>query len=152
VVLAVDTWRWAGVPFRLRSGKALSATRKEAVITFKQPARVPDGLTGYDRPDRLRIGFGPDRLALDLNINGPGDPFEIDPVTLDAEFGPGELAAYGEVLRGVLDDDPSLSVRGDTAEQCWRIVDPALAAWRKGTVPLLEYPAGSTGPEDSLLP
>ncbi|MEU4222431.1 glucose-6-phosphate dehydrogenase [Actinoplanes sp. NPDC026623] len=151
VVLAVDTWRWAGVPFRLRSGKAMSATRKEAVITFKQPARVPDGLTGHGRPDRLRIGFGPDRLALDLNINGPGDPFEIDPVTLDAEFGPGELAAYGEVLRGVLDDDPSLSVRGDTAEQCWRIVDPVLSAWRKGTVPLLEYPAGSSGPEDSLL-
>ncbi|MEV4642994.1 glucose-6-phosphate dehydrogenase, partial [Actinoplanes sp. NPDC049548] len=88
---------------------------------------------------------------LDLNINGPGDPFVIDPVTLDADFGPGELAAYEEVLRGVLDDDPSLSVRGDTAEQCWRIVDPVLSAWRKGAVPLLEYPAGSSGPEDSLL-
>ena len=81
VVLAVDTWRWAGVPFRLRSGKALSAARKEAVITFKPPAagagradRLPT------RPDRLRIGFGPDRLRLDLNINGPGDPFELDPV------------------------------------------------------------------------
>ncbi|MGW4947420.1 glucose-6-phosphate dehydrogenase [Actinoplanes sp. NPDC004185] len=151
VVLTVDTWRWAGVPFRLRSGKAMSATRKEAVITFKQPSRVPDGLTGYDRPDRLRIGFGPDRLAVDLNINGPGDPFEIDPVTLDADFGPGELPAYGEVLRGVLDDDPLLSVRGDTAEQCWRIVEPVLSAWRDGTVPLLEYPAGSEGPDDSLL-
>ena len=151
VVLAVDTWRWAGVPFRLRSGKAMSATRKEAVITFKQPARVPDGLTGYDRPDRLRIGFGPDRLAIDVNINGPGDPFVIDPVTLDADFGPGELPPYGEVLRGVLDDDPALSVRGDTAEQCWRIVEPVLTAWRKDAVPLLEYPAGSTGPGDSLL-
>ena len=59
------------------AGKAMSATRKEAIITFKQPARVPDGLTGYDRPDRLRIGFGPDRLALDVNINGPGAPFVI---------------------------------------------------------------------------
>ena len=151
LVLTVDTWRWAGVPFRLRSGKAMSQTRKEAVITFKQPARVPDGLTGYERPDRIRIGFGPDRLALDVNINGPGDPFVIDPVTLDVDFGPGELLAYGEVLRGVLDDDPTLSVRGDTAEQCWRIVEPALTAWRGGAVPLLEYPAGSSGPDDSLL-
>jgi glucose-6-phosphate 1-dehydrogenase len=151
VVLAVDTWRWAGVPFRLRSGKAMSATRKEAVITFRQPGRVPDGLTGYDRPDRLRIGFGPDCLALDVNINGPGDPFVIDPVTLGADFGPGALPPYGEVLRGVLDDDPTLSVRGDTAEQCWRIVEPVLAAWRKDAVPLLEYPAGSSGPADSLL-
>ncbi|GAA0814684.1 glucose-6-phosphate dehydrogenase [Spirilliplanes yamanashiensis] len=151
LVVAVDTWRWAGVPFRLRSGKALSATRKEAVITFKPPQRVPDGLTGWNRHDRLRIGFGPDRLHLDFSINGPGDPFVLDPVTLDAEFGPGDLPPYGEVLRGVLEGDPTLSVRGDTAEECWRIVDPVLAAWRSGAVPLLEYPAGSTGPADSLL-
>jgi len=151
LVLAVDTWRWAGVPFRLRSGKALADRRKEAVVTFRQPPRVPDGLRGYDRPDRLRIGFGPDQLRLDVNINGPGDPYDIENVTMDAEFGPGELPPYGEVLRGVFESDPTLSVRGDTAEQCWRIVEPVLAAWRAGEVPLLEYPAGSTGPADSLL-
>jgi glucose-6-phosphate 1-dehydrogenase len=152
VVLAVDTWRWAGVPFRLRSGKALAGRRKEAVITFRQPPRVPDGLRGYDQPDRLRIGFGPDQLRLDVNINGPDDPYVIDRATMCAEFGPGELPPYGEVLRGVFESDPTLSVRGDTAEQCWRIVEPVLAAWRDGSVPLLEYPAGSTGPADSLLP
>ncbi|MCO1656277.1 glucose-6-phosphate dehydrogenase [Pseudonocardia humida] len=151
VVLAVDTWRWAGVPFRLRSGKALAAARKEAVITFKPPQRIPDGLSGYRRPDRLRIGFGPDRLHLDLNINGPDDPFEIDPVTLGADFGPGDLPPYGEVLRAVLDDDPVLSVRGDTAEECWRILEPVVAAWRADEVPLLEYPAGSATLPDSLL-
>jgi glucose-6-phosphate 1-dehydrogenase len=153
IVLAVDTWRWHGVPFRLRSGKALStaAARKEAVITFKSPQRVPDGLTGYQRPDRLRIGFGPDRLHLDLNINGPDDPFVIDPVTLEADFGPGDLPPYGEVLRAVLDGDPMLAVRGDTAEECWRIVEPVRTAWHEDRVPLLEYPAGSSGPEDSLL-
>jgi glucose-6-phosphate 1-dehydrogenase len=48
----------------------------------------------------------------------------------------------------VLDDDPSLSIRGDTAERCWRIVEPVLAAWRAGTVPLADYPAGSDGPSD----
>jgi glucose-6-phosphate 1-dehydrogenase len=151
MVVAVDNWRWSGVPFRLRSGKALSATRKEAVITFKQPQRIPDGLAGCRQPDRLRIGFGPDKLSLDFTINGPGDPFVLDPVTLEADFGPGDLPPYGEVLRGVLEGDPTLSVRGDTAEECWRIVDPVLTAWRRGDVPLLEYPAGSTGPRDSLL-
>lgn len=151
VVLAVDTWRWAGVPFRLRSGKALAARRKEAVITFKRPPRVPGGLSGGEHPDRLRIGFGPDRLGLDLNINGPGDPFVLDPVTLEADFGPGDLPPYGEILRGVLDGDPTLSVRGDTAEECWRIVEPVLAAWRADAVPLGEYAAGSGGPADSLL-
>ncbi|MFV2102935.1 glucose-6-phosphate dehydrogenase [Micromonospora sp. LOL_024] len=151
IVLAVDNWRWAGVPFRLRSGKALAAVRKEAVITFKQPARVPDGLTGYEQPDRLRIGFGPDRLGLDLNINGPGNPFDLDQVQLTADFGPGELPAYGEVLRGAFEGDPTLSVRGDVAEECWRIVEPVLAAWQAGAVPLREYPAGSSGPADSLI-
>ncbi|BAL91068.1 putative glucose-6-phosphate dehydrogenase [Actinoplanes missouriensis 431] len=151
LVLTVDTWRWAGVPFRLRSGKAIGNSRKEAVITFKRPPRVPDGLTGCDEPDRLRITFGPDRIALDFNINGPGDPFELDPVSLSAEFGAGELPPYGEVLRGVFEDDPTLSIRADVAEQCWRIVEPVTAAWRAGAVPLLDYPAGSAGPEDSLL-
>jgi glucose-6-phosphate 1-dehydrogenase len=55
------------------------------------------------------------------------------------------------VLRGVLNDDPTLSVRGDTAEECWRIVEPILAAWRRDDVPLLDYPAGSSGPPDSLI-
>lgn len=151
VVLTVDNWRWAGVPFRLRSAKAMAATRKEAVVTFKQPARVPDGLTGHQRANQLRIGFGPDQLSFDVNINGPGDPFVIDPVELEATFGPGDLPPYGEVLRGILDGDPTLSVRGDTAEQCWRIVEPVLHAWRADDVPLQEYPAGSTGPENSLL-
>jgi glucose-6-phosphate 1-dehydrogenase len=151
VVLAVDTWRWAGVPFRLRSGKALGADRQEAVITFRQPPRVPDGLTGHDRANRLRIGFDPDRLDLDLNINGPDDPFILDPVTLEAGFGQGQLPPYGEVLRAVLDGDPTLSVRGDNAEQCWRIVEPILAAWHAGEVPLQDYPAGSAGPSGSLI-
>ena len=148
VVLAVDTWRWAGVPFRVRAGKALQALRKEAVITFKQPPWVPVGLTGFDRPDRLRIGFDPDRLCLDLNINGPGDPSELDPVTLEAGLDLGDLPPYGQVLRGVFEGDPTLSVRGDTAVECWRIVEPVLAAWRDDQVPLEEYPAGSATSDD----
>ena len=152
VILAVNTWRWAGVPFRVRAGKALRRLRKEAVITFKQPPWVPVGLRGYDRPDRLRIGFDPDWLRLDLNINGPGDPSVIDPVTLEADFALGELPPYGEVLRGVFNGDPTLSVRGDTAVECWRIVEPVLAAWRDGRVPLQAYRAGSTGPGAWPLP
>jgi glucose-6-phosphate 1-dehydrogenase len=148
VVLAVNTWRWAGVPFRVRAGKALPALRKEAVVSFKQPPWVPTGLTGYDRPDQLRIGFDPDRLSVDININGPADPSELDRVTLQAAFGPGQLPPYGEVLRGVLEGDPTLSVRGDIAVECWRIVEPVLRAWRDDQVPLQEYPAGSTGPEN----
>jgi glucose-6-phosphate 1-dehydrogenase len=149
VVVAVNTWRWAGVPFRLRSGKALTPARKEVVVTFKQPSLVPKGLTGRDEPDRLRIGIGPgpERLCLDFNISGPGDPFDIDPVTLEADFGAGELPAYGEVLKGVLEGDPTLSVRGDMAVDCWRIIEPVQQAWRKDEVPLEDYTAGSAGPD-----
>lgn len=148
VVFAVDTWRWAGVPFRVRSGKALGTPRKELVVTFRQPPWVPAGLTGPDRPDRLRLGlgFGSDQLYLDLNINGPGDPSVIDQVTLQADFGAGELPEYGEVLKGVLDADPTLSVRSDMAVDCWRIIAPVIKAWHNDEVPLQEYTAGSTGP------
>jgi glucose-6-phosphate 1-dehydrogenase len=52
------------------------------------------------------------------------------------------------VLEGILDGDPTLSVRADTAVQCWRIVGPVLASWKAGEVPLEEYAAGSEGPGD----
>jgi glucose-6-phosphate 1-dehydrogenase len=147
IVIAVDNARWAGVPFRLRSGKAIGAPRKEITITFRQPRWVPTGLIGCDRPDALRLGLGDHRLALDLNINGEGDPFTLERVTLEGTFGPAALLQYGEVLKGVLEGTPPLSVRGDMAVQSWRIVEPVLKAWRDGTVPLQEYAAGSAGPE-----
>ncbi len=146
VTLEVDNWRWAGVPFRLRSGKALADRRKEVVVTFKPVPRLIPGLTGEDPPTRLRISLSPDQLGLELNINGPGDPFGLERVELVADFDPGRLSAYGEVLAAVFRADPTLSVRGDTAVECWRIVAPVLQAWHDGTVPLEEYPAGSAGP------
>ena len=99
-----------------------------------------------DAPNQLRIGFGPDTLKLDVDVNGPGDIFSLDRATLLAELNASELLPYGEVLEGVINGDPLLSVRGDTAEQCWRIVEPVLAAWARDSVPLEKYDAGSAGP------
>jgi glucose-6-phosphate 1-dehydrogenase len=146
VELAVDTWRWAGVPFRLRSGKAIGNARQEVIVTFKDPPRLPDGLTGYRRSDRLRLGLGGHRLALDLNVNGEGDPHTLEPVTLEGVYGRSDLLEYGQVLRGVLGGASQLSVGGDAAVDSWRIVEPVLAAWRDDAVPLEEYAAGSPGP------
>ncbi|MBG6059724.1 glucose-6-phosphate 1-dehydrogenase [Cryobacterium sp. MP_M5] len=146
VTFEIDNWRWAGVPFTLRSGKALGERRREIAITFKPVPHLPIGLSGLSGPTVLRIFLGPDEMAIDLNLNGPGDPHTLDRVRLGASFGPGQLLAYGEVLEGVLDGDPALSVRADTAVQCWRIVAPVLAAWRAGKVPLEDYPAGTDGP------
>ncbi len=149
----VDNWRWKGVPFTLRSAKGISPARKEAVITFKRVPHLPVGLQGTSQPARLRIGLGPECLNLELDVNGTGDPWNLDRVVLSTSFGEGELPAYGEVLAGVLESDPLLSVRGDVAEECWRIVEPVLAAWEEGRVTLEEYPAGSDGgPADDAGP
>ena len=144
--LEVQSWRWAGVPVTLRSGKALGSPRKEAVVTFKETPHLPEGLVGHDTPDSVTIGFKPARLALHLDVSGPGDPFDLDSAVAEADLADGDLPAYAEVLAGVLDGDPLLAVRGDNAEECWRIVEPALASWHDGTVPLETYPAGSDGP------
>ncbi|WP_308160003.1 glucose-6-phosphate dehydrogenase [Arthrobacter sp. ISL-5] len=147
VQVDIDNWRWKGVPFILRSGKALGDKRKEAVVTFRPVPHLPGGFTGQDSPNQLRIGFGPDTLRLDVDVNGPGDIFSLDRAALVADLNASELLPYGEVLEGVLNGDPLLSVRGDTAEECWRIVDPVLEAWSRGDVPLEEYDAGTSGPE-----
>lgn len=146
VTVGIENWRWAGVPFRLRSGKALAGRRQQIVVTFKEVPHLPYGFAGKPGPARLTISLDPDRIDLDLNLNGEGDPFTLDRVVLDAEFAAGELGPYGEVLYGILSGDTTLSVRADAVEECWRIVGPILAAWRKNTVPIDSYRAGSTGP------
>jgi glucose-6-phosphate 1-dehydrogenase len=147
IAFSIDNWRWAGVPFVLRSGKALDDSRKDIVITFKPVPHLPTGMKGVNAPAQLRIALDPHSMHLDLNINGEGDPFTLDNVTLSADFAASTMGAYGEVLEGILRGDPTLSVRGDVAEECWRIVTPVLAAWRKDAVPLDSYPAGSGGPK-----
>ncbi len=146
VVVEVRNTRWAGVPIMLRSGKGLGDYRREIVVTFKEPTHVPPEFHTIKEPDRLRILIDPDEMFLELNVNGPGDPYTIDRAALEAVFNPGDLPAYGEVLQGILDGNASLSVRGDAAVEGWRIVAPVLAAWKKNQVPLDEYRAGSTGP------
>jgi glucose-6-phosphate 1-dehydrogenase len=147
VRVEIDNWRWKGVPFILRSGKALGVKRKEAVVTFRPVPHLPAGFSGVDSPNQLRIGFGPDTLQFDVDVNGPGSILSLSRATLNAELSASDLLPYGEVLEGVLAGDPLLSVRGDTAEDCWRILEPVLRAWSRGTVPLDEYDAGSSGPD-----
>jgi glucose-6-phosphate 1-dehydrogenase len=142
----VDNWRWAGVPFVLRSGKALGRDRREVAVTFR---RVPHQTFGADEPapaDVLRLGLDPDRIALEVNLNGAGDPFDLERADLAAEFPPVELPPYSQLLAAVLAGDPTLSIRGDEAEESWRVIEPILRVWSAGAVPLQAYPAGSDGP------
>ena len=94
----------------------------------------------------LRLRLNPDRMELGVNINGPGDPFDLERVKMDAVLAPQELSAYARLLLDILDGNAVLSIRGDEAEESWRIVEPILSGWADGVVPLGEYAAGSCGP------
>ena len=146
ITLWIDNWRWAGVPFVLRSGKALERDRREIAIHFKSVPHL--AFTGHShfRTNVLRLELNPDRMALGVNINGPGDPFDLEHIELDAALAPQEISAYGRLILDVLKGDLTLSIRDDEAEESWRIVEPILKAWGEGEVPLLEYAAGSAGP------
>lgn len=146
LVVEIRNARWAGVPIVLRSGKALADPAKRIVVTFRQPAHVPTGLHDPTPPDRLVLELKPGAVTLGLTMNAEGDPFALEQKELRAELGKPRMLPYGEVLAGIFDGDPLLSIRGDVAMECWRIVEPALAAWADGTVALEEYPAGSSGP------
>ena len=146
MTVEVRTSRWQGVPILLRSGKALGAGDPAVTVTFKPVRHLPGGFVGEHEPSVLVFSLGPDTMSLGLNVNGADDPLELERITLGADLGEGALKAYGEVLSGILDGDAMLAVRGDAAEQCWRIVQPVIDAWRKNEVPLDEYPAGTAGP------
>ena len=146
MTVEVDTARWRGVPFVLRSGKALGeASRK--IRVFMRAVEPMEGFHRAPLADRVTMDVKSGEVEILLTMNGSGDPFTLEQNTLVAMKAPGELLPYGQVLRGILDGDPLLSVRGDMAEECWRIVEPVIAAWRANTVPLEEYPAGSAGPK-----
>lgn len=146
LVLNVHNWRWAGVPFRLRSGKALSHKRQEVVITFKPVPHLPFGSGQQAQRNRLRLSLKPDVVSLDLNVNGPGDPFDLEPAELSLTLPDNPLEPYALLLADIFRGDPTLSIRCDEAEESWRIVEPVLQAWAGGGAPLDEYPAGSSGP------
>jgi glucose-6-phosphate 1-dehydrogenase len=146
VTLWIDNWRWAGVPFVMRSGKALGKDRREIAVHFKPVPHLAFAGGSDPRVNVLRVELNPDRLALALNINGPGDPFDLEYIELDTDLAPQEIPAYGRLLLDLLRGDLTLSIRDDEAEESWRIVEPILEAWRRGDVPLLDYAAGSAGP------
>jgi glucose-6-phosphate 1-dehydrogenase len=146
VVLELDSWRWSGTSFRLRTGKAMGEDRKEVVVHFRPVPHHPFENSESSVPNRLRFGLDPEGLALELTGTGPSVALSLVPLTLSAEMEPPELPAYGRVLLDVLRGNSALSIRGDEAEEAWRVLTPALEGWSRNLAPLQEYDAGSNGP------
>ncbi|MQA33537.1 glucose-6-phosphate dehydrogenase [Modestobacter roseus] len=144
--VTIDNWRWAGVPFRLRSGKALGEGRREIAVWFKPVPHLAFDGVGQPEPDVLRLGLDPDHVTLELNLNGAGEPFDLERRDLDIDLPPNSLSAYGLLLREMATGAAALSISDVEAEESWRVVEPILAAWAAGAVPLQEYAAGSSGP------
>ena len=145
--LRVDNWRWYETIFRLRTGKALGRNRKEVAVHFRPVPHLPRGMHGDPQPNVLRFGLDPESVAIEMSGVGPRANTLV-PLALTAELEPAELPAYGRLLLDVLNREPALSIRGDEAEESWRVVTPVLEAWAKDLVPLQEYAAGSDGPAD----
>lgn len=145
VELELDSWRWSGTTFRLRSGKALGQDRKEVAVRFRSVPHLPFGHEGEAPPNVLRFGLEPEGMTLDMTGTGARAQ-TLAQLSLTARMEPPDLPAYGQLLLDVMKGDPALSIRGDEAEQAWRVLAPVLSAWERNIVPLEEYPAGSDGP------
>ncbi|CCH79290.1 Glucose-6-phosphate 1-dehydrogenase [Nostocoides japonicum T1-X7] len=147
VTLEVVNNRWKGVPFVLRSGKALGTPRKQVVVHFRPVAHVPKGFRGETGGDRLVIDLKPGGVSFTVTMNAEGDPLDLEQKTLSATLAAPRMQPYGEVLGYILDGDQLLSVGGDAAVDCWRIMEPVITAWAADKVPLESYAAGSAGPD-----
>jgi glucose-6-phosphate 1-dehydrogenase len=155
----VDTWRWAGVPFYLRTGKALAARDTEIVIRFKPIplALFRDAPVEKIPPNQLVIQIQPNEgITLDFVAKKPGPVVDTAPVRMDFRYADafdlGARTGYETLLYDVLIGDQSLFQRADTVERGWAIVQPILDLWAKGGEPE-DYAAGSQGPAgaDALL-
>lgn len=157
----IDNWRWAGVPFYIRTGKMLPTRVTEIVIHF-QP--TPHHLFSDD-PDIIRqqnqlvIRIQPDEgLLLKFGMKVPGAGFRVQDVNMDfhySELGDTYLpSAYERLLLDCMLGDPTLYSRGDAVEAAWKFIDPILKTWQKHPeIKMHGYPAGTWGPDvtDELI-
>ncbi|HSE59087.1 MAG TPA: glucose-6-phosphate dehydrogenase [Nitrospiraceae bacterium] len=146
--LRIGNARWAGVPFMLRTGKALARDRQEVVVHFRPPDAAAGVLASNEdvRPNSLRLPLGSSRIALGLTVAEKPDPYSLQPLALEADAPFSGCPPYSRLLLDALKGEPSRSVRDDEVEESWRIVDLILEAWAAGASPLQTYPAGSDGP------
>jgi glucose-6-phosphate 1-dehydrogenase len=159
--LEIDNWRWAGVPFYLRTGKHMSQRNTEIAICFKQAPYAAFQDTPVDtlRPNWLVLRIAPDEgISLQFEVKRRGPVMDLAAVKMDFHyddwFRKEPNVGYETLLYDVMVGDPTLFMRADMVEQTWRIVQPVLDSWANGSAAdLAIYAAGSPGPSeaDALL-
>lgn len=151
----IDNWRWAGVPFYLRTGKRMAARSAEITINFKP---VPYSIFGathhHSRPNRLVLRLQPEEsVELFLKAKKPGEGIRLSDVTLNLDFATSSTSrrveAYERLLLDAMRGDLTLFVRDDELGAAWNWIDPIMAAWQADTEGLKSYIAGSWGPASS---
>lgn len=154
VRLNVDNWRWKGVPFYLRSGKAMSCRTTQIVIQFREPPQMMfgDGPRTHMDANRLVIQIQPaEGIQLHFQTKVPDEGMKLRLTDLDFSFSReyiGEMPdAYQRLLLDALNGDASLFARHDEVEVAWSIIDPIITAWQSPAAPPLGiYPLGDWGP------
>jgi glucose-6-phosphate 1-dehydrogenase len=148
----IDSWRWAGVPFYLRTGKRLPDTLAEIVVTFEQvPHSIFDGATSSQPPNRLVIRLQPEEhITLRILAKRPGEAMRLKPVDLGLDltdsFKSRRLDAYERLLGDAIQGNLTLFMRRDEVDAAWRWIDPIRAAWDADLDGPRPYAAGSWGP------
>jgi glucose-6-phosphate 1-dehydrogenase len=159
--LEIDNWRWAGVPFYVRTGKHMSQRNTEIAIRFKQaPHAAFHGTPVHAlRPNWLVLRIAPDKgISLQFEVKRPGPVMDLAAVKMDFRYDdwfPKEPnVGYETLIYDIMSGDQTLFMRADMVEQAWRIVQPAIDAWAEDRLTELPtYKAGSAGPSeaDALL-
>jgi glucose-6-phosphate 1-dehydrogenase len=152
--LYINNWRWAGVPFYLRSGKRLARKVSEIAITFNQiPHRLFGEKSDTIEQNVLVIKIQPDEgISLRFNAKVPGQKNHIRSVTMDFNYGTGfgvqSAPAYERLIADAMRGDATLFTRWDAVERAWEIVMPVLEVWQSiKDRAFPNYPAGSDGPQ-----
>jgi glucose-6-phosphate 1-dehydrogenase len=155
--LQLDNWRWAGVPFYLRSGKRLAKRVSEITIQFKEVPHLlfRDGLTESIQPNVMSVRIQPDEgISLQFSAKVPGTTPQIRPVRMDfrygESFGAAPPTAYETLLLDCMLGDSTLFNRDDAVDLAWELVTPILDGWKRdGEKGLTFYEAGSWGPKEA---
>jgi glucose-6-phosphate 1-dehydrogenase len=154
--LEIDNWRWAGVPFYLRTGKRLARKVTEIAVTLRPVPHLAlkqEGSVGV-RPNVLILTIQPNEgVSLSLGAKIPGTRMRIRPVNMEFLYGTAFLSqspeAYERLIMDAMRGDATLFTRNDEVEAQWRICDPVVRQWEATPGPLPQYEAGSQGPEEA---